>query len=194
MGNIWFTSDTHYGHANIIRYCQRPFANANEMDEALIANHNAVVAPDDIVYNLGDFAFCGPGRAREILDRLNGTHRFIRGNHDATLEKVADHPSIEWIKTYHEVKQPNSRLPICLFHYPIGSWQYAHKGAWMLHGHCHGQYKRSWPMSIAHGMIVDVGVDTMDYSPVSIGKLEELMNTLGVVNPDDFEAKGKWYN
>ena len=56
---IFFTADTHWGHRNIIRYCQRPFADVDEMNEALITNWNSTVGKDDIVFHLGDFAMGG---------------------------------------------------------------------------------------------------------------------------------------
>ena len=77
-GEIWVTSDTHYGHANIIRFCDRPFASSEEMDEALIANFNERVKPGDTVYHLGDFSFAkDPAR---VFRRLNGTIHLVLGN------------------------------------------------------------------------------------------------------------------
>jgi calcineurin-like phosphoesterase family protein len=77
-------SDTHFAHTNIIKYCDRPFSSAEEMDETMIANWNSVVTPDDFVYHLGDFAF-GRG-SKELIEpyarRLNGRIILIRGNHD----------------------------------------------------------------------------------------------------------------
>lgn len=80
----WVISDTHFYHTNIIKYCDRPFANAEEMDETIIHNWNSVVKPDDFVWHLGDFAF-GKGsieRIEEYVKRLNGKIMLIRGNHD----------------------------------------------------------------------------------------------------------------
>jgi len=169
MTNVFFTSDTHYGHANIIKYCKRPFADAHEMDEALIANHNEVVRHKDVVYHLGDFGFAKMDYIEKILSRLNGRIRLIQGNHDGWMSDVQKNggvevyhrfgrlKNVEWIKQYHEIEGPRSmtggrRVKVCLFHFAIGSWHCVHRGAWMLHGHSHGQYKYSWPMSPASSM------------------------------------------
>lgn len=77
---IWFVSDYHLNHFNIIRYCNRPFQSSKEMDEKIINNHNGMVAPDDEVYFLGDFQF-GGDYAR-YYPRMNGRFTFIQGNHD----------------------------------------------------------------------------------------------------------------
>ncbi len=69
---IFFTADTHFGHTNIIKYDNRPFASAAEMNEALVANWNCKVSPTDTVYHLGDVSILRPERTHEILERLNG--------------------------------------------------------------------------------------------------------------------------
>lgn len=79
--NIFFTSDLHFGHKNIIKFCNRPWETTEEMDEALIANWNSVVGEKDIVFDLGDFAFATNGRWKELIQRLNGKHYLILGNH-----------------------------------------------------------------------------------------------------------------
>lgn len=77
----WLTSDTHFWHANVIKYCNRPFADANEMNEKLILNWNEVVQPGDRVIHLGDFSLAA--RAVEtVVPRLNGNIELIMGNHD----------------------------------------------------------------------------------------------------------------
>lgn len=80
----FFISDTHFFHANIIKYCNRPFASVEEMNEKLIENWNSVVGKDDLVWHLGDFVFGKDkiGRSKEILSRLNGKVNLVLGNHD----------------------------------------------------------------------------------------------------------------
>jgi calcineurin-like phosphoesterase family protein len=83
MNNLFFTSDHHFGHNNIIKYCNRPFENVDEMNAALIKRWNEKIPPDGDVYHLGDFALCHPEKLEEILDQLNGRIHLIIGNHDA---------------------------------------------------------------------------------------------------------------
>lgn len=78
---IYFTSDQHFGHRNIIGYCARPFADVDEMNEALVSRFNATVGPDDTTYHLGDFALDERLVAR-FLPRLSGRHHLVMGNHD----------------------------------------------------------------------------------------------------------------
>lgn len=74
--------DTHFGHSNIIKYCNRPFRDVEEMDMVLIKNWNEIVSNHDIVIHLGDFALCARERAKEICSQLNGKKILIKGNHD----------------------------------------------------------------------------------------------------------------
>ena len=83
--NIFFTSDTHFGHANIIKYAHRPYTDVDEMNKALIDNWNSVVKPNDIVFHLGDFMFGNINRFWEYRSRLNGKIYLVHGNHDYKL-------------------------------------------------------------------------------------------------------------
>lgn len=76
------TSDTHFYHENVIKYCKRPFTNATEMNAEIIRRWNRVVNGDDIVYHLGDFGFCSKDATKDLVKRLNGRIRLILGNHD----------------------------------------------------------------------------------------------------------------
>lgn len=83
--NTFFTSDTHFGHANIIKLCNRPFKDVEEMNEKLIENWNKVVSEDGTVFHLGDFAFGGSGLWNSVIPRLNGQIYLIIGNHEIML-------------------------------------------------------------------------------------------------------------
>lgn len=80
--NIWVVSDTHFGHNNIIKYCDRPFKDSDEMDEVIVDNWNSVVKDQDIIYHLGDVYMGDNDKAANVLRRLNGRKRLVLGNHD----------------------------------------------------------------------------------------------------------------
>jgi calcineurin-like phosphoesterase family protein len=81
--NIFVTSDTHFAHYNIIKYCNRPFSDLIEMHECLIKNWNDIVSPDDLVFHLGDFQMPSDFYIlNKIVTRLNGDKILIKGNHD----------------------------------------------------------------------------------------------------------------
>ena len=90
---IFFTSDSHFCHSNIIKFCDRPFKDVEEMNEILIDNWNKTVGPNDIIYHLGDFCFAGSAEWHSILGRLNGRIHLILGNHD---EKLRTSPIYVW--------------------------------------------------------------------------------------------------
>ena len=100
---VFLIGDCHFGHRNIIKYCNRPFKGVDDMTEKLIKHWNEVVGANDIVYVVGDFALCGKQRIIEIGQRLNGRKRLILGNHDqasmetyrqAGFEMIYNHPIV----------------------------------------------------------------------------------------------------
>ncbi len=120
MSKIWFTADPHFGDDRIRRYENRPFGSAEEMDEALIARWNSVVAADDRVYVLGDFG--ATGREAAVLSKLNGEKYLVKGNHDTLTNtqyreagfcEVYDLPVILegfWILS-HDALYVNTNMP-----------------------------------------------------------------------------------
>lgn len=80
--NIWFTSDTHFGHDKIIEYCSRPFKDVREMDSEIIKRWNSKIKKRDLVWHLGDFALANKEYVAGIMSQLNGEIRLIKGNHD----------------------------------------------------------------------------------------------------------------
>ncbi len=152
MADIWFTSDFHLGHSNIIRFCRRPFANAHERNEAIVESMNSCVKPDDTLYFLGDFCLGSPRYVTEYRERLAcKTIHFIEGSHDKTPRKL-QHLFASWnlLAQVHVGKQP-----IVLCHYAMRVWPHHARGAWHLYGHSHGNLPDD-PLALS----MDVGVES----------------------------------
>lgn len=135
MSNIWITSDTHFNHSNIIKYCNRPFHSVREMDEILIENWNKVVKPTDKVYHLGDvYMKASKGYIESILQRLNGRKRLILGNHDVGKDQILQR-YFEKISVWRDFKDHG----VLLTHIPL------HKDSIIrerinVHGHIHQRH------------------------------------------------------
>ena len=164
-----FSSDMHFGHKNIIKYSNRPFANLEEMEEALIANHNSKVKPGDRWFHLGDFAFAGTGTIQRVLSRMNGEKYFLMGNHDnhKVLVQMKECGHIHGL--YNDWMGKIGNHSFHLYHFPIQSWNGAFHGTVHLHGHSHG-HTESKDM-----LRWDVGVDCWNWFPVSYSELEPLI-------------------
>lgn len=177
---IFFTSDTHFGHTNVIKYSNRPFAHTHEMDETIITNWNSVVKPNDIIYHLGDFSFSSPAKTKDIVYALNGRKILIRGNHDKSLKSmVLD--LFEEVHYYHELNYNDNKIVMC--HYPFEVWNKKHYGSICLHGHSHGTLKNKMYRRF------DVGVDTNNYFPYSIDKIFEMANNQNIDVSDGHEER-----
>lgn len=164
---IFFTSDTHFGHANIIKYCHRPFTTVEDMDAELILRWNEVVSDRDTVYHLGDFCLGNPTR---YLRQLNGDIQFVRGNHDDNLAKLYKNlPYLRVIKL--PTLKDGHHISLTLCHYAMRSWQQSHYGHWHLFGHHHGNLP-------AYGKSFDIGVDAWNFYPVSLVEVRDEMNML----------------
>lgn len=179
----WVTSDTHFGHKNIIKYSNRPYASVAEMDEAIINNWNSVVKPEDTIYHLGDFAFARPDRINEILKRLNGIKMFAPGNHDDTLlESDACCSHFKMIRERYELKTPNGHF--VLSHYAHLVWNKSHRGTMMLHGHSHGNLRYPYPMKM-----LDAGVDPQGYFPISLEQAYQKLKSIET-HTNDHHGRG----
>lgn len=100
---IFLIGDCHFGHRNIIKYCNRPFKDVEDMNEQLIKNWNSVVGKNDIVYVVGDFALCGKQKIIEIGQRLNGRKRLVLGNHDQASIETYRAAGFEFVYNHHIV-------------------------------------------------------------------------------------------
>lgn len=172
----FYTSDTHFGHSNIIKYCNRPFASADEMDDALIARWNDVVGPQDEVWHLGDFSMSNDAAyLKSVFRRLNGRKFLVRGNHDQP--HVLSLPWNGPVEHMAFIVDEGQRIVLC--HYAMRVWHRMNRKAISLYGHSHGTLP-------GNSMSLDVGVDCWDFRPVTLDEIRRRMRTLPP--PGDIEA------
>ncbi len=175
--NVFFTSDTHFCHTNIIEFCNRPFKNMEDMNETLIANWNKAVGPDDIVFHLGDFCLGDSGKWNRILDRLNGKIHLILGNHDLRNFRKSYADRFESVAMQMNIEVDNQK--ICLNHYPFLCYDGSYDGVWQLFGHVHTNRNNTGNDATRLKMLFptqyDVGVDNNNFKPVSFAQVKEII-------------------
>lgn len=191
---VFFTSDTHFGHQNIIKYCNRPFSNVGEMNEVIINNWNALVMPGDVVYHLGDVALGDINKSLECVRRLVGHKILILGNHDRPFMREGKPDQNKWFERYEEVFdevfhwdgifQNIGRLgPVVLSHFPYSGDSQERdryrdcrpedKGSTLIHGHTHSKERLTF--SSKGTPQVHVGVDAWNFAPVPISVIASLL-------------------
>lgn len=166
--SIYYISDLHLGHDNIIRHCNRPFKNAEEMDKVLIDNWNSVVTDKDDVYILGDFAFrFERGKLEQYLSALKGRKYFILGNHDKEIRKLKHNDQFVWIKDYAEISDNGRR--VILSHYPMVEWNGYFRNSIHLYGHIHNNVENQAYKIVAQLQnAYNVGADILDFTPQTL--------------------------
>lgn len=153
----FFTADTHYGHGNIIKYANRPFKNADDMNATLIKRFNERVKPDDLTFFVGDFCFRSGNNCEKApfwLNQLNGQKIMIRGNHDNnnSTKTIIDCLHLTFanqrINVCHKPEHANPEFPVNLV------------------GHVHG----AWKIKELSGtsIMLNVGVDVNKYYPITL--------------------------
>lgn len=163
---IYFTSDLHFYHDNVIKFANRPYHNAEEMNRSLIKKWNEKVTFADEVYILGDVTMKGPELAAEMLSQLRGKKHLIRGNHDRFVDQQTFDKSIfASVRDYGEIVCCNTRM--ILFHYPIAEWNGFYRESIHLHGHQHNHEDYNYNNLMAGIRRYDVGVDANHMTPVS---------------------------
>ena len=175
---MWFTSDTHFFHNKVVKYCQRPFASVEEMNNELISRWNQVVHRDDVVFHLGDFCFGKSDKWNYILDRLKGKIYLVLGNHDIghINEEVAsrfEHVAIQMRLNVNGQK-------IYLNHFPFFSYCGDIHGTWQLFGHIHSNLHNcniidEHRLAMLRPNQYDVGVDNNNFTPVSYRQIEQII-------------------
>lgn len=172
---IWFTSDTHFGHQNILKFCERPFVSIEEMDNTIIERWNSKVGKDDIVFHLGDFAFASNKRWQDLIFKLNGKIYLILGNHDITRW-----PGTYTMELFDRVENQmllkiDNKYKVYLNHFPFlcydGTYRNPEDCTIQLHGHVHERIgdtgKDAKRLNYRFPCQYDVGVDNNNFYPVS---------------------------
>lgn len=180
MIETWFTSDTHFGHKNILEYEKeaRPFTTLQEMHEVMIERWNSVVSKNDVVYHLGDFAF---GRHTiQIADRLNGKKRLVMGNHDT-------YPTADYLNYFDKLYGCVFWHRCILSHMPVHSNGLGARWLLNVHGHLHSKNvmsteilapKKEYPMNwvlVPDKNYFNVSVEQNNLTPINA---EVIMNIL----------------
>jgi calcineurin-like phosphoesterase family protein len=173
MPNTWFTADFHLGHANIIRYCNRPFATVEEMDQAIVERLNASVKRDDVLCFLGNFSMGGKQRIFAYRRRIHCKKIFaVPGNHDKQARKLKE--EFFRLDNLAEVSIHGQLIVLC--HYALRVWNRSNRGSWHLYGHSHGRLPQ-----VANSLSMDVGADTHNFRP---WHFDEIKNRMSAGVPD----------
>jgi len=199
---MWLISDTHFGHTNIIKYCNRPFQDADEMDDYIIARWRECIQPEDVVYHLGDLAFHVKGdseiyqaRRERLRTELTGKIRLIQGNHDKVsaawlfkylgIQSIAQRKGIQ-LKSRHFVKpavllKVTPELPVLLSHRPLDEFDFGYYEQKFnlaiqlnVHGHIHNN---AWTLRREYApdrAWFNVSVEVTEYKPIHISKIIKL--------------------
>jgi calcineurin-like phosphoesterase family protein len=174
--HIFYTADLHLGHANIIRLCNRPFADVQEMNRVLIDNWNARVRDCDQIYIVGDLAFRSAEPVSGLLDQLKGIKHLVVGNHDAKWMKHLDLSNyFASVEKLSEIEDNGRKVVLC--HYPLMTWN--GRESYLVYGHIHNNKNGSyWPLLKTMQYALNAGVEINDYKPVTLDEL--------IINNDRF--------
>jgi calcineurin-like phosphoesterase family protein len=183
--STFFTSDTHFGHANIIRYSRRPYDDVDVMNDGLVDAWNDTVRPTDEVWHLGDVVMGNAAQTLELVGHLHGRKLLVPGNHDRCW---SGHRKVgPWAQRYeaagfellpNQVALQLADRDVLACHFPYKGDSHdddryvEHRptddGRWLLHGHVHEKWRQC-------GRQVNVGTDVWGYRPVEVAVLEDLI-------------------
>jgi calcineurin-like phosphoesterase family protein len=173
----FFTSDTHFNHASIMRHSARPFTSLEEMNESIISKWNDRITRADNVVHCGDFAFGKRADAEAILKRLNGNIHMMKGNHDKIAWQFRNR--FASFRDIAEFKVDGRIIVAC--HYCLRTWNRAHYGAIHVHGHSHGSLT---PNPAA----MDIGTDTNNFTPYSAAEVFAIVDSRPFIAVDHHTA------
>ena len=179
---IFYTSDLHLGHANVIRFDKRPFADVEEMDQYIITRWNDRVSEDDTVYILGDICHRNSRDSSWYLKQLKGHKILILGNHDNPILKNKSACScFDKVDKMMQVVDEKRQITLC--HYPIVEWNAYFHGSWHIYGHIHNKKEDTFKIMSQKEHALNAGCMINNYVPVTFDELAE-NNMLFKANDD----------
>lgn len=164
---VWFISDPHFDHTNIIKYCNRPFGSVEEMNEVILRNWRETVTPDDVVYFVGDMAFGrGSRNPRWWVKQLCGKIIWVKGSHDHGIRPTSEIEGVERVALSEFVCCGGTEFMIVhdTFNAMANGW-----GGWIIHGHNHDN-RLHIDNKFGHKN-VNVSVEVIDYKPISLAEV-----------------------
>lgn len=162
----YIISDHHFGHENIIDYCDRPFRHVHEMNKELVRRWNTRVGDDDTVLYLGDVRHHpSPRSSAEWFDKLNGDKLLVRGNHDGDVGQNAPFHAVENCTIRH------GRYTFYCEHQPVDA------PGWQLHGHTHNNNLVEYPFVDQIEQRVNVSAELLNYTPLRMDRLVNILDT-----------------
>jgi len=172
----YYISDLHICHANAIKYDNRPFADINEMNNAIINNWNSRVKTDDTVYILGDFIWGKEENWPFFVGPLAGNKVLIRGNHDPQQFTPATRRMFQEITNLKEVKDNGKHVIMC--HYPIPFFRAGFAPtAYMLYGHVHNTIEYQYIKNLRKQVLSNsTGYGTPSGNFINVGAMMPYMN------------------
>lgn len=198
---LWFTSDTHYNHANICSATTkwidpvtcREFKTLEHMNNTLVCNINEKVGQDDILFHLGDWSFGGFEQIEKFRNQIvcKNVH-IITGNHDHHIEKNHEgcqnlfssvNKYLDLIVKYNVGTPLMGEQRFALMHFPIASWDNMARGAIHLHGHVHFNPNRR----IGMGKMMDVGCDGNRLYPIEMREVLSIMRNRPIKSMFEFD-------
>jgi len=167
MACIFLISDPHFGQASMLNFKKadgtplRPFATVEEMDETMASNWNSVVRPQDKIYCLGDVVM--KKQQLDILKRLNGHKRLVRGNHDIFETK-------EYMKYFEDIYGVRVLDDMILSHIPLHPNSITKRYNTNVHGHLHSGFVADKD-GLPDGRYFSVCVEKINFTPISLEDL-----------------------
>jgi len=167
--HTWFISDPHFDHANIIKYCNRPFRTIEEMNETILRNWNETIGPNDLVFFVGDMSFGrGSRRPKWWLAQLNGRKIYLKGSHDHGIRPTTEGlDNVLFVSDAVIVRLDGKSVYVAHDPWEIPRWW----RGWAIHGHVHNEkphVDRKWRR-------INVSVEVVNYRPYNATELTNVL-------------------